>query len=271
MSRFETFTIETIKRSEIKGADYNPRIISKQAQNRLRQGIQEHGLVQPIIWNKRTGNVVGGHQRLAILDDLEAGQEYELQVSVVDLDQGAEKRLNVLLNNDGAQGHWDERKLLELFGAEEELDFEAYGFSANQGKYFADLMAKNDEENEAVLAAISFEAEIQDTADDGLDERHAEKLERKRQFEEKVSSLLVPQEPDQMTAADKTEYDKAREDYKHETFSYSFVTIAFDSAANRDRFLALHKMPAGKETIHESDLIISESGDGGGQGSSEGG
>ena len=59
-SKFQAFETETIDRSQIKNAPYNPRIMDKEAKNRLREGIRKHGLVSAITWNKRTGNLVGG-------------------------------------------------------------------------------------------------------------------------------------------------------------------------------------------------------------------
>lgn len=48
----------------------------------------EFDLVEPLVWNKRTGNLVGGHQRLKILK--EQGRT-EVEVSVVDLSPIKEK------------------------------------------------------------------------------------------------------------------------------------------------------------------------------------
>jgi ParB-like chromosome segregation protein Spo0J len=63
----------------------------------------------PIIWNKRTNRVVGGHQRLSVEEHLGRA---EVDVSVVDLDETREKELNLILNK--AQGAWDDVKLQEL-------------------------------------------------------------------------------------------------------------------------------------------------------------
>lgn len=90
--------IRTLKATEIKAADYNPR---KDLQpedteyKKLRRSIEEFGYVEPIIWNERTGNVVGGHQRLKVL--LEQGAQ-EIDCVVLSLDDKDEKILNVLLN-----------------------------------------------------------------------------------------------------------------------------------------------------------------------------
>jgi hypothetical protein len=66
-------------------------------------------LVEPLVWNKQTGNLVGGHQRLKVLK--EQGVK-EVEVSVVDLEPTKEKALNIALNK--AQGEWDFPKLKDL-------------------------------------------------------------------------------------------------------------------------------------------------------------
>jgi DNA modification methylase len=91
--------------SDLKPADYNPRRISAEAKRGLRASIERFGLVQPIIFNERTGRVVGGHQRL---DVLVAGGETETDVVVVDLPESEEKALNVALNSPAISGEFTE-------------------------------------------------------------------------------------------------------------------------------------------------------------------
>lgn len=81
---------------------------------RLRDGIKMHGLVGGIIWNKRTGNIVGGHQRIQQLDELEGKKDYELDVDVIDVDESEEREINILLNNPTAQGEFDGDKLADV-------------------------------------------------------------------------------------------------------------------------------------------------------------
>lgn len=110
-SKFQSYDTETISRSDIKNAPYNPRIMDESAKKRLRANIAKHGLVAALTWNKRTGNLVGGHQRLEQLDALEKSKDYDLTVCVVDVDEREEAALNVQLNNPSMQGEWDFDKL----------------------------------------------------------------------------------------------------------------------------------------------------------------
>ena len=53
--QLQSFEYGTITRDKIKTADYNPRLIDEDNLKKLTKGIREHGLVTPLVWNKRTG------------------------------------------------------------------------------------------------------------------------------------------------------------------------------------------------------------------------
>jgi DNA modification methylase len=97
---------------KIKPAPYNPRVDLKPGDpiyEQLRHSIETFGVVEPIVWNKRTGHVVGGHQRLAVLQAL--GHSHA-DVVTVNLTPQREKALNLALNK--IVGAWDENKLADL-------------------------------------------------------------------------------------------------------------------------------------------------------------
>jgi ParB-like chromosome segregation protein Spo0J len=111
--------IRVLPLGRLKPAPYNPRrplSPKSPAYRKLRASLTEFGLVEPLVWNERTGHVVGGHLRLAVLRELGTT---EVPVSVVRLDDAGEKALNVVLNNREAQGRYDPAKLADLL---EELD-----------------------------------------------------------------------------------------------------------------------------------------------------
>lgn len=140
ISKYQKFDTEVISRSEIKNAEYNPRIMDKNAKARLKKVIREHGLVSAITWNKRTGNLVGGHQRLEQLDSLEKSADYELTVCVVDVDEAEEAKLNVLLNNPSIQGEWDLERLAQI-SEDFEIPLKDMGFT----DYDIDFMFDGDD------------------------------------------------------------------------------------------------------------------------------
>lgn len=140
-SKYQNYDTEIITRSMIKNADYNPRIMDAEAKKRLKKNIAKHGLVSALTWNKRTGNLVGGHQRLEQLDALEKNKDYELTVCVVDVDEREEAALNVQLNNPSMQGEWDFDKLAMMA---DDFDFDLkddFGFT----ELDIDLMFEGDD------------------------------------------------------------------------------------------------------------------------------
>ena len=118
--------IERHSLSELKPAPYNPRVRLKPgdaAWQKLERSLQEFELVQPIVWNRRTGHVVGGHQRLEVLRH--QGVTH-VECAVVDLPLDREKALNVALNNARVGSDWDPDKLLALLTDLQEVpDFDA--------------------------------------------------------------------------------------------------------------------------------------------------
>lgn len=104
--------IESVSVSQINPAPYNPRKDLEPGDSNyesIARSLDEYGSVVPLVWNRRTGNLVGGHQRLKIL--ISKGLD-AVEVSVVDLPLDREKALNLTLNKVG--GAWDDRRLAEL-------------------------------------------------------------------------------------------------------------------------------------------------------------
>lgn len=136
--------IQSVAIGRINAATYNPRKDLKQGDpqyRKLERSIDEFGLVEPLVWNKRTGNLVGGHQRLKVL--LARGVKHA-QVSVVDLPLAREKALNIALNRIG--GEWDQDKLaglLEELGRVPDFDVGLTGFDPPDAQALvAGLLAK---------------------------------------------------------------------------------------------------------------------------------
>lgn len=104
--------IERKRIADMNRAAYNPRAELRPGDDdyeALARSIEQFGLVIPVVWNVQTNNVVGGHQRLTVLEN--QGED-EVDVSVVDLDEAREKQLNVALNK--ISGSWDNEKLAAL-------------------------------------------------------------------------------------------------------------------------------------------------------------
>lgn len=122
--------IEKMKTENLLPADYNPRKDLKpgdEEYEKLKRSIEQFGYVEPVIWNRTTGRVVGGHQRLKVLIDMGIG---EVDCVVVEMDENKEKALNVALNK--ISGEWDKDKLALLISdlQAEDFDVSLTGFDA---------------------------------------------------------------------------------------------------------------------------------------------
>ena len=128
-NKLENFVMETVSRKDIRGADYNPRRISESAKKKLRRKMKEWGMLQPIIVNRRTMTIVGGHQRMDAMDSLLRKDDYSLTVAMIDVDEKEEAAINVFLNNPSAQGEWDVMALQGMRDMFPDMDFELdFGF-----------------------------------------------------------------------------------------------------------------------------------------------
>ena len=124
--------IQTIEVSKINPAVYNPRKDLKPGDSeyeKLKKSILEFDIVEPLVWNERTGNLIGGHQRLKILKELGIKS---VEISVVDLSEVKEKALNLALNK--IQGEWDLPRLKDLLEEIDtgEFDIEITGFDEKE-------------------------------------------------------------------------------------------------------------------------------------------
>lgn len=121
--------IRKISVRQIKTAAYNPRKDLQPGDpeyQKLLRSVDEFGLVEPLVWNRRSKNLVGGHQRFKILIARGATHAH---VSVVDLSPEREKALNIALNK--ITGDWDQNKLaalLEELSRAPGLDLAVTGF-----------------------------------------------------------------------------------------------------------------------------------------------
>ncbi len=94
-------TIVRMRAGDLLPADYNPRRIDPAALAGLRKSVERFGLVQPVVQNARTGNVVGGHQRLKVIDPNDV-----IDVFQIDVPLNEEKALNIALNSEKISGEF---------------------------------------------------------------------------------------------------------------------------------------------------------------------
>ena len=108
-------------------AEYNPRQLTKDQYQNLKDSISRFGLVDPIIVNsnkERQNIIVGGHQRVKVAKDMNI--EY-VPVLEVDLTYEKERELNIRLNRN--TGEWDMDNLANFFDMEELIE---WGFEEDE-------------------------------------------------------------------------------------------------------------------------------------------
>ena len=117
--------IEKRKISELKPAPYNPRKSDVTQEANLKASLEKFGVVEPIIFNKQTGFIVGGHFRIRELKKLGIK---EVDCVIVDLSPEDEKELNIRLNAN--TGEWD----MELLSEWDKQDLEEWGLELEWGE-----------------------------------------------------------------------------------------------------------------------------------------
>ncbi len=115
-------------------AGYNPRTMTPPDLAALRRSMREFGTVEPIICNRRTDRIVGGHQRVRAA---QAEGMDRLPVVWVDLDEAGERTLNLALNR--IVGRFEEGALADVLRELRELggDLGLSGFTEGE---LADLL-----------------------------------------------------------------------------------------------------------------------------------
>ncbi len=167
----------TLSMDDLKPAEYNPREIGPEAAEALGKSVERFGDISGIVWNKRTGNLVAGHQRVDQLRKA-GGQvvdgavvigtgkrERRFPVRVVDWALAEEKAANVAANNPHISG----------------------SFTDGLGSVLADVHAYLGDEDFAGLGLDGLELDamkgtdqgvIDDVEDDDVPEPPAEPLSR---------------------------------------------------------------------------------------------
>lgn len=193
--------IRTLNAAQLNAAEYNPRrdLEPDDAEyQKLRRSMEEFGYVEPIIWNERTGNVVGGHQRLKILLDM--GKQ-EIKCVVLNIPDRDEKILNVLLNK--VKGRWDILKLTDLLQELNDTgDMEITGFEdwelqslIMQYDHIKDLMEEDfsgyssDKERDTFVMTFSLPADAREVVENYLENAENAKAELATAIVNKVKGV----------------------------------------------------------------------------------
>ena len=132
MTEFGEMSVEALFQAKAK---YNPRKISEEEFEALHQSMKRWGVVEPIVFNRRTETVVGGHQRIDVAQLHDPSGS--LPVAYVDIPEQEEKALNVALNR--ISGEWDKDALLELLDGVDADLLALTGFSEDELEALIDI------------------------------------------------------------------------------------------------------------------------------------
>ena len=136
--------------NELISPEYNPRQITDDEMEKLKNSINEFGYVAPIIVNKYNNHIIGGNQRYEALKSL--GYTDVDVVFVDEPDSNREKALNIALNK--ISGEWDFVKLADIIDELELNDFDIplTGFDEQELENFY-IEEENPKEHEPVEVA----------------------------------------------------------------------------------------------------------------------
>lgn len=112
------------KRHELKHFERNPRTITKEDMDHLKNSIRKFGMVDPLIIDENNV-VIGGNQRLIAADDLKLDEIPCIVIS--DLSDTEKKTLNIALNK--ISGDWDITKLQAMLKSIKDIDETLLGFT----------------------------------------------------------------------------------------------------------------------------------------------
>ena len=126
------FKQTTVKVKDLVPNPKNPRMDLRPGMpmyDKLRKSIENFGYIDPIIWNRRTGMIVSGHQRFQVMKDIaeEKGEPFDT-VDVMEVDMPENKQDSFMVAVNKITGIWDNEKLAQLFRelSEEDLQYTGY-------------------------------------------------------------------------------------------------------------------------------------------------
>lgn len=236
-------TPTTLLRSQLHPAAYNPRTITKDGRKHLTRSIKKFGVVGGIVINKQTGyTIVGGHQKIAILDDLNKyddsthNNDYHVQCDLIDVDLRTEKSLNVALNNPNVGGEWDMEALQRIVP---DIDYKDAGLTeADLSLIGVDYLIKTEQENKLADSLAQLNSPIQQERERLKQERQAERdAQDTDDADDDFGNMdTTPSEAEIRAAA---EADRQQRIQKMKDLKKQVNDKAADQAANMDAYVVL--------------------------------
>ena len=237
--------VRYIPRNEIKEAAYNPRIIDDDNLKKLTKGIREHGLVVPLCWNERTGNLVSGHQRLKALDKMHRKKDFKVPCSVINVDEKEEKQLNVQMNNPSMQGDWDLGALADLNA--DGISFDDMGFNKADIEFMYDGEVDFDA-NDSLGDTDSLDDDMDSDEQPAVSKRDTPFDEEVEDEKDKLADMADSDDEDHLD-----EFNKKKAEFRHKdndnTIINFYTKVVFPDNDTKKEFYRKANIPANEEYI----------------------
>ena len=142
--------IEVVDLSKVVPSEYNPRVVLQEGDfefEALKGSLRRHGMVVPLIINRRTGRLVSGHQRLNALREI---GKTTAEAVIIDVPEEKEKALCIAMNK--IDGEWDYAKLADIINELQEAgeDMDITGFDETEiDEILAELEDAMDEDHKS--------------------------------------------------------------------------------------------------------------------------
>lgn len=237
-----------IPRSQITHSPYNPRKISPEAYKALKANIKANGIIGGLVYNKQTGNLVSGHQRLSVADEVNKynpdtnENDYDVKIEAIDVDDKKEKELNIFFNSKSVQGEMDYSKLALMIP---DIDVDLAGLDSVDMSFVEIEMPSVED-----IVIPSFEPQAE----------KREKAEQEKQEDNSVNNpatSVLKMEQEQMTDEEKKAHIKAIKEKVKEGAVYEgepYFTVSFDSFENKAFFLERFAMDSDARFIKGEEL-----------------
>lgn len=225
-----------IQRSLINFANYNPRKITPEARKKLKANIKRVGILGGIVWNEETGNLVSGHQRVSVIDEVnrynaENGEnDYLLKVEVVHMTEKEEKEQNIFMNNRSVQGEFDSDMLKDMLA---DIDFDMAGFDE------FDLNMLGIGENDFADVGGSWDVREQDrdkVESYNTSSEEDRTIDRSKNFYEDTEENQIKRHNEIQKIKDRI---SSQNDSDKDNGSLSYVVISFNTPSEREDCMSL--------------------------------
>lgn len=260
-----------VNRSQITLAAYNPRKISEKARKQLKANLKRVGLMGGIVWNESSGNLVSGHQKVGIMDEVNRyntethENDYRIRVDVVHLTDKEEKEQNLFMNNKAVQGEFDDDMLIQMLGDIEyqnagfdNFDMEMLGIGISD---IPDEVSKNDiseilNEAESVqwrkTAVVQNNEHLSKVDTESLEAEENTKIDRSTDFYKDSGENQIARHNEVAKIKERLANHAASD---NDRVAQSYVVLSFGSPSETETFLLQYGYPAETKVIDGEEFL----------------